>query len=88
MNAMRILISFLATLWFCTPRSPGQEPTIPHSTLLFADNATWKALYQSVRPNEENELRPLRVDPSLQTLLDAALQDADFLRAQHLSSAS
>jgi hypothetical protein len=82
MKAMRILISFLATLWFCTPRSPGQEPTIPNSTLLFADNATWKALYRSVRPNEENELRPLRVDPSLQTLLDAALKDADFLRVQ------
>ncbi len=83
LDATRNMIMAIAVSWLCSQLALGQDSGTRQNTALFENHAAWKAVYESVRPKDNNELSRWKYDSSVEGILDTALKDSDALRSQH-----
>ena len=82
LHIRRIIIITMAVSWLCSQFVIGQNSGTRPTTALFENHAAWNAVYESVRPKDDNELSAWKYDLSVQSVFDTALEDSDTLRSQ------
>ena len=82
LDTMRNMIMAIAVSWLCSQFAFGQDSGTRQTNALFENHAAWNAVYESVRPKDDNELSSWKYDSSVPSALDTALKDSDALRLQ------
>lgn len=82
MDTMRNMIMAIAVSWLCSQFALGQDSGTRQTNALFENHAAWNAVYESVRPKDDNELSSWKYDSSVQSVFDTALEDSAALRSQ------
>lgn len=80
--SIRSLMIAMAFPWLCNHIVRGQESGTRQSTKLFENSTVWNAVFEAVRPKDDNELSLWKYDSSLLIVLDKALQDSNILQSQ------
>lgn len=78
----RSTIIAMAVAWLCSQFALGQDPDTRQPAALFENQAAWNAVYELVRPKDDNELSVWKYESSVQSVFDTALEDSAALRSQ------